>query len=388
MTEAPTEENLDESHKEYDNLKKIDYIGDAREKWFRKSFGIRTYEDLATLSADEIESRLKADGQIVSRGRIEQWIADAQERATAAKLASSQMVETVEAENPKKANAPVELGEWRSFAAFVVDFQAREVRGGAEEQQIEVTHMTVGEDGTWLENGGQKKEVVIGEELYKWMLAQLGEAVQPEPEAEDKPSAEIPPFGPPRAMTPQVNLRITRIQIFQPPEAETATVVAEAGQPLLGVLSSGEPFSLEASIQLSPAAAADATEGLIAHYAQFYARNLSTGVTRHLGDTTPRVLVRGESVYRSLLPEATLESGTYRLQVLARLDSTPPVVRYLEVPFLQVVQVPISPSNPRSPDAQVTHSEPTTTRTGRHMHRSPSLALEGSLQLTQQPDPN
>ncbi|MCK4471724.1 MAG: hypothetical protein KAW49_08045, partial [Anaerolineae bacterium] len=82
MTTAPTGENpMNSSYREDEDLTVIKGIGPARQQWLRESFNVRTYGDLAVLSADEIESRLKAEGRIASRSEIEQWIARAQELA-------------------------------------------------------------------------------------------------------------------------------------------------------------------------------------------------------------------------------------------------------------------------------------------------------------------
>lgn len=41
----------------YDDLTKISGIGAARQQWLARSFGVRTYADLAALLADEIEAQ-------------------------------------------------------------------------------------------------------------------------------------------------------------------------------------------------------------------------------------------------------------------------------------------------------------------------------------------
>ena len=44
----------------WDDLTAIMGIGQARQIWFRETLNVQTYRDLAALSIDEIDSRLKA----------------------------------------------------------------------------------------------------------------------------------------------------------------------------------------------------------------------------------------------------------------------------------------------------------------------------------------
>ena len=60
-----------------DDLTIIDFIGSTMEKWLQKSFEVYAYADLAALSAEAIEERLKADGKIPDKRKIEMWIEQA-----------------------------------------------------------------------------------------------------------------------------------------------------------------------------------------------------------------------------------------------------------------------------------------------------------------------
>ena len=59
------------------DLTVIKGIGPVRQRWFNDSLNVYTYRELAALPAEEIESKLKAEGSITSRNDIEQWIAQA-----------------------------------------------------------------------------------------------------------------------------------------------------------------------------------------------------------------------------------------------------------------------------------------------------------------------
>jgi hypothetical protein len=65
-----------------DDLTKIRGIGRAKQQWLRESLKIYTFQDLANLPVDHIESALKAEWHTVSRREIQGWIAQAQKLVT------------------------------------------------------------------------------------------------------------------------------------------------------------------------------------------------------------------------------------------------------------------------------------------------------------------
>ncbi|MBZ0283708.1 MAG: hypothetical protein K8L97_23425 [Anaerolineae bacterium] len=132
-----------------DELTAIKGIGASRQKWLQKTFNVQTYHDLANLSAEEIESRLKAEGKIVSHAEIETWIAQAQHLATVA----------------------VKNDGWQPIASFVVEFQEHETETGIVEQRTKVHH--VESDHTSLWAGIQQNQ------LCHWMIEQLGDKAPP-----------------------------------------------------------------------------------------------------------------------------------------------------------------------------------------------------------------
>jgi predicted flap endonuclease-1-like 5' DNA nuclease len=385
MTAAPTDEKpMNSSDREDDDLTVIKGIGPARQQWLRGSLGVRTYRDLAALSTDEIESYLKAEGQIVSRSDIEQWIARAQELAAAADLSSGRV------------DSPTSEGEWQPFASFVVEFQAREVKRRAEEQRTTIHHMEADKGEAW--------PGIEGERLCQWMLEQVSEKVPREPEEapnvipikdehgkivgsmsigepkvtlsgpfeispeEYKAILEAPEVvktslvvmvpeskteeeaAPTReaalpeasivieepAAAPSVTVEIAQVRAFQPPDAETPTAVGEASQPFSGFVRSGEPFALEVFFELAGAGADDVVKRQTTYNAQFHVRNLTTRARKHLGGTKPAALVAGKPL-TAMLPQVSLQPGLYRLRVLVTLQDAPPIAGYFEVPLLQVV---------------------------------------------------
>jgi len=133
----------------HDELTAIKGIGASRQKWLQKTFNVQTYRDLADLSAEEIESRLKASGKIVSRAEIETWIAQAEHLAT----------------------STIKDDGWQPIASFVVEFQEHETESGIVEQRTRVHHVETDHTQLWA---GIEQQA-----LCRWMAEQLGDKAPP-----------------------------------------------------------------------------------------------------------------------------------------------------------------------------------------------------------------
>jgi len=310
-----------------DDLTVIKGIGPARQRWLRESFNVGTFRDLAALSVDEIESRLKDEKQIVARNEIEAWIVQAQELALTAAQPSPQDLVPAAVNAEEDDTVSTGRSEWKPIASFVVEFQARVVESRAEEYLTRVHHVETDIDATWP--GIESKA------LCQWMLEQMGEKALPKKSEERR--AEEPLAGLPPTPGAPVRVDVTQIRLFQPPDAATPTGISQADQPFPGFIKSSQPLALEASLALGELAGVDLTKGVVTYLAQFYARDLSTGVRIHLGDSMPGRLAEEKLDYTAMLPEATLSPGVYRLQVLATLQEVPAVPGLLDVPLLQVV---------------------------------------------------
>jgi len=223
------------SEKAYDDLTVIRGIGPTRQRWLRESLNVRTYQDLATLSVDEIESRLKADGKIASRRRIEVWLVEAQELATGDEKVA------------KEANSPTREDGWKPFASFVVEFQTREVEGQAGERRTKAHHME--------EDTGTYWPGIESRKLCQWMLDQIRDKVGLEPEEYDLTQAQ--PAEAPPTEKPSAKIKISQIRVFQPPQSEAPTQSIEAGTPFQGFVKGDEPFTFEVDFELTGPAATD-----------------------------------------------------------------------------------------------------------------------------------
>lgn len=166
MRTTPHDDQSDAQPGGYDDLTAIKGIGETTQAWLRKNLNVRRYSDLTALSAGDVEERMKAEGRIISRGKIDTWIAQAQELAASAAADQS-------AADPDESEA---AGRriWKTIATFVVVFEGQEIEGQLIVRS-EAHHMEADRTQHWT--GVQPAE------LGRWIIAQLGEhviaAVQP-----------------------------------------------------------------------------------------------------------------------------------------------------------------------------------------------------------------
>jgi hypothetical protein len=120
-----------------DDLTAIKGIKQARQQWFRDTFNAHTYADMAALSANEVEARLKAEKQIPSRSMIEAWLEQARLFARTPELVEqeNQIAKTEE--------------RWRPVASFVIEFQVREAEDGSRLQRTTAHHVETDTNRIW-----------------------------------------------------------------------------------------------------------------------------------------------------------------------------------------------------------------------------------------------
>ena len=99
-------------------LSEISGIGQARARWLEEALDVRTLRDLAALSPEEVERKLKrAGGNKPPRSTIDAWVAEAK-----AHLADQgSQVEPSVPGRPKSRRTET----WKPVASFVVEFQSR-----------------------------------------------------------------------------------------------------------------------------------------------------------------------------------------------------------------------------------------------------------------------
>lgn len=295
----------------------INGIGGKRAKWLEDEFDVNSIEEFVELSVNEIDSRVKSKNNI-------RWYRDEIEEAY--EKARSLV------------NSPAGEDDWEYIAAYAVEFKARKVEGVEEVREINVRPVEITKTGQWGDVTDEKPAIVEGEQLYQWMQERVGMKspmkpdALPQTEPKEEPSVEEQP---PKA--PSVTVEFTQVQVLQPPQIKTPIAIGEAGKPFRGFLRSDEPFDIQVSFNLAGQDVADITKKRISYSAQFYTRELPIGVRAVLGATEPDTLIKSQTSYTAKLNEVSLSSGIYRLRVLVRLLSTPPIGDYLEVPLLQVV---------------------------------------------------
>ena len=331
------EEPMKSSEKAHDDLTAIKGIGSIRQDWFRDSFNVRTFQDLATLSVDKIASRLKADGQIPSQSAIESWIFQAREFAAATGPSARQAGELANAKTKEDDHLLTKEGEWEFVSVFLVEFRVLKANDREIRRAITVERREINKKGMWLQDNGVKEPVEVeGQDLYTWMVEQLGEDVWPEPKAHDlvqpKPAKPLPPAKPP------AKVKITEVRVFQPPQSETPAQIIKRAEPFQASVKSDEPFAVDVDFELVGPAAADVVRKEIKCTAQSYVYDRAKDTSVHLGDAGPSVLQEGKPNFTFALPEATLQQGRYRLWVLLTTqDATLATPDYIEVPLLKVV---------------------------------------------------
>jgi len=138
----------------YDDLTRIKGIGEITQQWLRDTFGVYTFRDLANASPVKIENRLKTEGKITARAKIEEWLAQARLLAD----------EAGEPDTPEALSMPKQSA-WKAVSTFVVIFEERQT-DGQRQFQTKAHHMEADANETW--------QGIDPPGLVDWMVAQLG----------------------------------------------------------------------------------------------------------------------------------------------------------------------------------------------------------------------
>jgi hypothetical protein len=333
---------------EFDDLTEIGEIGEIRQAFIRESLNVRTYQDLANLSVEEIASAFKAEGKPIARKIIQQWINEAAGKAEEAEKPSYRDTDSTKREIEAKVEYANEEGEWEWLnKIFVVEFRVFKVQGQIKKREISVYQIKASKNGNWLDNGKERSEVV-GENLYPWMVQQLGEqewrVPESEPTVEERP-AKMPKEKEPTAkeksikkpaveLTP-INVTISQIDAFQSTDKQKPIGVGKADQLFEGFVEGDKPFDLEVAFDINELNGNDVTVGKTSYIANFYVHGKEKSIS--LGDTNVSNLEPGRVSYRARLSELTLKPGAYRIGVVVNVRTTPPSVGYLEVRLLHVI---------------------------------------------------
>ncbi|MCA9920854.1 MAG: hypothetical protein KC419_23300 [Anaerolineales bacterium] len=279
-----------------DDLTKIKGIGSVRQKWFANAFSVCTFAQLAALSVDEIEKRLKSEGKIPSRNEIKAWVDQAK---TLAALQS----------------------EWKPLASFVVEFQTRVLPGQSAERRTSVHYMEADTSMTWF---GIEKEA-----LCQWMNQQANLPASGEAEAVDPVVEET-------AVSSPGKITATQVRLVQESDFVTSVELGEEERPFFGHITHQQPITLEVDFEMSgwdmPLTAFPHAE----YRTHCHLHNLSTGKQSQLMDMQVNQSTEKRPFYSAKLADLSLEPGMYELGILVR-GTNPLSTNYVKLPKLNVL---------------------------------------------------
>lgn len=207
MSRTPKDNDFANSNaSEYDDLTVISGIGQARQQWLRDVLKVRTFSDLAALSAEEIASRLRAEKKLASATEIEAWLAQARELALSAQAAPLPVSKT-------------EKRDFKTFATFVVVFEESRAEDGTTKQRTNVHHMEADKTQGW--DGIEQRE------LCNWMLTRLGTKAPQQSELAAPPAPVVPPVPPLPAFSDKLQEMLAKVRHLEgeatpPPQHMTA----------------------------------------------------------------------------------------------------------------------------------------------------------------------
>jgi hypothetical protein len=303
---------MNSSVNSYDDLTVIKGIGQAREKWLQDTFNIRTYKDLAELSVSKIESKLKAEGKIVSRSAIESWITEARELIPESVALEQIDDQPTPGDVARNLNSSGRQNGWKPFATFLVYFQKRENKEHELAFQTLVHFMEEDRETSWpgIEING----------ISAWLLRQISDHVEfPNDKAAKK---VIQPELSAEKTISDAEIKIDQVRIFQPAGSGSPTYKFEAEQLLAGELESDIPFKLEVDFDLKGDSAGKVSREGIACIARCFEYNNNTKDSALLVESAPQNLEAGKLAYTFDLPKANLSSGDYRLVLLVTNKET------------------------------------------------------------------
>lgn len=336
------------SNRDFDDLKLIKGIGPARQRWFKRTLDVRTFKDLAALSVDEIESRLKVDNQIASRESIEAWIAQAHRRTEKATKATRtnkkgekskistrrreenfEVPKTVDDYTERKAQSPIRGDGWKPFASFIIEYQEHTSKGQVK-YRTTAHHIEADNSTSWIG--------IEGELHCQWMLEQLGDRENNKSFGIEYPIEKHPAKRETRHLTKDsVVVRITEIRTFQPQKAGVPLGTGKPAKPFGSNIKCDIPFALEAHFELTGEPLANMSQKHIIFRARAYVQEQSTEESIYLGDMKSDIAVNGEIVHVARIPNIILPAGTYRLFVIVTVQSESVTPDFITLPEFKVI---------------------------------------------------
>jgi hypothetical protein len=310
-----------------DDLTIIPGIGPARQKWLRNTFHIHTYQDLAVLSAEQIQTRLKEAGQIASLAAIRAWLVKAEELAASVPGSPGDENESLEERLIPGIRSLVRENGWKPFASFVVEFQSHQGKASLENQRTAVHYMEADTGMTW--------PGIETSKLCQWMSNQVGASSGFQADEIINYHADL--VEAPPSNISSAKLKVTRIRLYQPPGTLPPVYQAELGSLNEGFMGGNKPFQAEIEYMITGPGAADITHQQATCTLQAFAYELSSGKSTVLGEAVTIPLKDGVIDYVTLLQPVSLSPGKYRMWVTVGLQIPIAVPDFLEIPVLNII---------------------------------------------------
>jgi hypothetical protein len=316
---------------EPDNLIRIRGIGAIKKKWLN-ALGIRTIQDLAGASPEDLDAQLRKAGHSIPRNEIDDWIVQAQNHAIAPSVNNADpLLKGTAPENTERsqaanlasdpANSASDLDDqWQTTASFAIHIQMRQVNEQAE-QRTRICHSETNRVETF--------SGLALDQLQPWILADLSTT-----EADVADGSALEDVVVPAS----VKMKITQLRIFPTPRNKPAIVLDPSNRLLSDPIRTGESLAMEVVFQVDHLAGSEHPKQKLSYHTACFARHLVSGETTCLAERVIHVFTNGTPSYSALLPDITLpQPGAYRLKLVVTLQHAPSVSACFKVPQLQVM---------------------------------------------------
>ena len=330
---------MKENQMEHDDLTKITGIGEAWQQWLADEFSVRTYDELAALSVDEINLSLKSKKNPPDINKVKLWIKEAEklavEQTNSPNILDSDSLIVQDSKTPRN-GISTKIGKeskshekpWTTMAMFSVEFQTRRTENRNYEQQTKVKDHKTEVEHLW-------PGIEVGQ-IGPWMIEQAGDKLQQE--IKGMPKFEIQDKSITKAkLAKRVKINIVNFNLFQPANKEVTLTSGIDGKLHTGVILAEQPFDTEIAFRLDVNEAEIIGKQEIPYQVQFFAHNRDTSEDAYLGDATPGLLSMNKTYYLAKITGIELKRGTYRFQVVAfgKMRNIDP--GYIQIPVLRVV---------------------------------------------------
>ena len=315
------------SKKALDDLTKISGIGESRQNWFRESFGILTFQDLANLTVAQIEEKMQTDGLIISRKAIETWLVQASELASHVDEASQ-----IAKELPDdlltgvSSSMPREDG-WKPVASFVVEYQTRKIGERPIEQRTVAHHMEEDRNRTW--------PIIEGKQLCQWIIDQIPPELSRNREKQELLYTQ--PLGESFDIKTTA-VKITQLRILQPANTTSPVQTIDPGIAAQASVLHEQPFTFEVDFELVGPTAEEVARSKVGWSAETRTFDPVSSTSPQLCESGPKSFEKGRLKYGLGLPEINLQQGNYRMWLLVTPERPSIALPdFLDIPNLQVV---------------------------------------------------